>query len=244
MTSLEATHFYRPEDWQLLETDHSYEASKYQIELLASQLEKQSFQSEEQTNQRAKVRHVLIHPGIASTGIAEHLAPPILASFMSFTLLAARILGSPHHPVDPHKAGIVATHTLLTPLENLPNPRCHSKCLKFSEIDNVPKMRLQEKFTRVKWVQVIDPKDPPPPFKFGAETDFFGNPRVGVMRVKQWKEYEPESKALVDRFEGLYKSLVLDHPEKFAPEADAGDVPVADDPVAQHRRQLSSSLDR
>jgi len=56
---------------------------------------------------------------------------------------------------------------------------------------------------------------------------------VGVMKVKQWKEYEPESKALVDRFEGMYKSLVLDHPEKFTPipEGDA-----ADSSVVQKRR--------
>ena len=147
-----------------------------------------------------------------------------------------RFLGSPHHAVDPSTAGIVVTHTLLTPLENLPNPQRHSKCLKFNEIDNVPKMRLQEKLTGIEWVQTIDPKDPPPPIKFGAETDFFGNPRVGVMRVKQWKEYEQESGELVDRFEGLYKSLVLDHPEEFAQVDEVNSTPVADDPVVQQRR--------
>ena len=131
-------------------------------------------------------------------------------------------MGSPHHPAHPHTAGIVATHILLTPLENIPNPQRHSKSLKFSDVESEGKMRLQEKFTGVKWTPVIDPNDPAPPIKFGAETDFFGNPRVGVMRVKQWKEFEPESKALVDRFEGMYKSLVLDHPEKFTsiPEGD------------------------
>ena len=78
-------------------------------------------------------------------------------------------------------------------------------------------MESQEKYTGVKWIREIDPKDPAPPIKFGAEADMYGNPRVGVMRVRQWKEYEPESKALVDRFERMYKSLVLDHPEKFTP---------------------------
>ena len=151
-------------------------------------------------------------------------------------------MGSPHHPVDPHTAGIVATHALLTPLENLPNPQRHSKCLKFNEIDSASKMRLQEKLTGVKWVQAVDPKDPPPPIKFGAETDFFGNARVGVLRVKQWKEYEPESVALVDRFEGLYKSLILDHPEKFAQAEEAGTGPTSDDPVVQQRHP--SSKDR
>ena len=95
---------------------------------------------------------------------------------------------------------------------------------------------MQEKLTGVKWVRVIDPKDPAPPIKFGAETDIFGNPRVGVMRVKQWKEYEPESRALVDRFEGLYKSLVLDHPGKFTPVPEGDSDRAADGPAVQKRR--------
>ena len=86
-TSLEATHFYRPHDWQPVETDHSYEASKYQIELLATQLEERALRSEEQTDRPAKVRHVLIHPGVASSGIAVHLVSPIIASLMGLGLL-------------------------------------------------------------------------------------------------------------------------------------------------------------
>ena len=121
----------------------------------------------------------------------------------------------------PHTAGIAATHILLTPLENLPNPQRHYKCLKFNEVESETKMKLQEEYTGVKWIREIDPKDPTPPLKFGAETDRYGNPRVGVMRVRQWKEYEPESRALLDRFEGMYRSLVLDHPEKFTPLRDA-----------------------
>ena len=145
-------------------------------------------------------------------------------------------MGSPHHPIHPHKAGIAATHTLLTPLENLPNPQRHSKCLKFNEVENRAKTRLQEKYTGVKWIQDIDPKDPAPPIKFGAETDIYGYPRVGVMRVRQWKEYEPESKALLDRFEGMYKSLVLDHPEKFTPVPESGTDRAADGSGIQKRR--------
>lgn len=157
-------------------------------------------------------------------------------SFLFFLISKARILGSPHHPNHPHTAGIAATHAILTPLENLPNPQRHSKCLKFSEIDSEEKMQLQEKLTEVKWTRAIDPKDPAPPIKFGAETDIFGNPRVGVMRVKQWKEYEPESKALVDRFEGLYRSLVLDNPEKFTPVPEGDADRTANGPAVQKRR--------
>jgi len=97
-------------------------------------------------------------------------------------------------------------------------------------------MRLQEKLTEVKWIRTIDPKDPAPPIKFGAETDIYGSPRVGVTRVKQWKEYEPESRALVDRFEGMYKSLVLDHPEDFTPIPEGDDNHATDGPVVQKRR--------
>ena len=89
-TSLEATHFYRPEDWQLVETDHSYEASKYQTELVASQLENQALRSEEQTNRPAKVRHLLIHPGCASTGIADNLVHPILIYLMNVAFCLVR----------------------------------------------------------------------------------------------------------------------------------------------------------
>jgi len=89
-TSIEATHFYRPEDWQLIETDHSYEASKYQTELIASQLENQALRLEEQTNRPAQVRHVLIHPGCASTGIAENLVHPILTYLMDIVFYMVR----------------------------------------------------------------------------------------------------------------------------------------------------------
>jgi 3-keto steroid reductase len=89
-TSLEATHFYRPEDWQLVETNHSYEGSKYQTELVAGQLENQALRLEEQTNRPAKVRHVLIHPGCASTGIADNLLPLILVYLMKLTFYIVR----------------------------------------------------------------------------------------------------------------------------------------------------------
>lgn len=85
-TSLEATHFYRPDDWQLVETDHSYEASKYQTDLVASHLENQALQLEEQTNRPAKVRHFLVHPGCVSTGIAENMLHPILVYLMGAAL--------------------------------------------------------------------------------------------------------------------------------------------------------------
>ena len=89
-SSLEAVHFYRPEDWQLVETSHPYESSKYQIDLVASQLEKQALQMEEQTNRPAKVRHVMVHPGCASTGIVGDMVPPILLPLMTYSFYIVR----------------------------------------------------------------------------------------------------------------------------------------------------------
>ena len=90
-TSMEATHFYRSEDWQLVETDHSYESSKYQTELVAVQLENQALGLEQQTNQSAKVRHILIHPGCTSTGIVDNLIHPLLTYLMSLSFYFVRL---------------------------------------------------------------------------------------------------------------------------------------------------------
>jgi len=87
-------HLYRPEDWQLVETNNPYEGSKYQTDLVASQLEKQALQLEEQTNQPAKIRHVTTHPGCASTGIVGDMVPPILLPLMAISFYIAR--RSPH----------------------------------------------------------------------------------------------------------------------------------------------------
>lgn len=95
MSSLEASpSLYDPDDWQLIKTEHSYESSKYQIDLIATNFDRRAL---EQISGEAavKVRHVVVQPGIVSTNIDNALT----GSFLNFfKLLAFYIVSYPFYP--------------------------------------------------------------------------------------------------------------------------------------------------
>jgi hypothetical protein len=62
--------FYDPSDWQLTKTAHSYESSKFQMDLIAHQLDQASFREE---SDELPVRHLTVLPGVAGTNIANTL---------------------------------------------------------------------------------------------------------------------------------------------------------------------------
>lgn len=69
MSSLEGQPcWYDHDDWQLVKTDHSYEGTKYQIDLIASSLSKRSQQPGGEGN---VVRHFIVHPGIAHSNMTN-----------------------------------------------------------------------------------------------------------------------------------------------------------------------------
>jgi 3-keto steroid reductase len=71
MTSHEANPmFYDPSDWQLTKTAHSYESSKFQMDLIVYQLDQASFREE---SDGLPVRHLTVLPGVAGTSIADAL---------------------------------------------------------------------------------------------------------------------------------------------------------------------------
>jgi len=68
-SSLEALPcFYDSEDWQLKNTDHSYEGSKYQIDLIATALEQQSTIQETAPDSK-RIRHFISQPGLCNTQV-------------------------------------------------------------------------------------------------------------------------------------------------------------------------------
>ena len=75
-SSLEASpKFYDSEDWQLTKTGHSYESSKYQIDIIAINLDRMALNS----NEKGKpIRHFVSEPGICSTSISRALVSGIL----------------------------------------------------------------------------------------------------------------------------------------------------------------------
>lgn len=65
MSSLEANPaHYDTEDWQLTKSLHSYEGSKYQMDLIGAELNRQALR---QTS--PSVRHFVVHPGVVYTAI-------------------------------------------------------------------------------------------------------------------------------------------------------------------------------
>lgn len=71
MSSLESQPcWYDHDDWQLIKTDHSYEGTKYEVDLIASKLAKRSLQPGGEGN---VIRHFIVHPGIAHSNIASEM---------------------------------------------------------------------------------------------------------------------------------------------------------------------------
>ncbi|KAG2159067.1 NAD(P)-binding protein [Suillus bovinus] len=100
--------YYDPTDWQLIKSAHSYESSKFQMDLIAHQLDQASLEDSD----KLPTRHLIVLPcallGTFST----------MCMFFSFYL--ARFLGSPYHLITGFKAAISAVHLCLVPLACLP----------------------------------------------------------------------------------------------------------------------------
>lgn len=74
-SSLEASpKFYDSEDWQLTKTTHSYESSKHQIDIIATNLDRIALKS----NEGKPIRHFVSEPGICHSTISRALATGIL----------------------------------------------------------------------------------------------------------------------------------------------------------------------
>lgn len=92
MSSLEASpKFYDAEDWQLKKTEHSYENSKYQIDLIATHLDCLSLQESQLSESKRTIRHFVAEPGICSTNISHALVNPFteFCKLMIFYLVCA-----------------------------------------------------------------------------------------------------------------------------------------------------------
>ncbi|PPQ82161.1 hypothetical protein CVT25_015139 [Psilocybe cyanescens] len=117
-SSLEASsQFYNSNDWQLKTTDHSYEAAKYQIDLIANCLDLIALQP----SKNGKVtRHFVGEPGVCSTSISKALASGLLDELKVLAFYIARLFGSPHHTILPWNAAVAFVHLVLAPLCFLP----------------------------------------------------------------------------------------------------------------------------
>ncbi|KIY62471.1 NAD(P)-binding protein [Cylindrobasidium torrendii FP15055 ss-10] len=103
------------DDWQLLKDSHNYGTVKYQIDIVASYLDALAAVSTE----APRVRHIVVHPSVASTGIAMQLTGALLDQIKVICFIIARYLGSTIHIVLPFLAAVTATYAVLAPISAL-----------------------------------------------------------------------------------------------------------------------------
>ncbi len=106
MSSLDAEPAFDPkDDWQLTKTTHSYQASKYQAELICSELEKRTLEAQETGRASSlselvaphgEIHHQISSPGITATNMSALLNIPIPG--WRYLMLAAFFLVSPPSP--------------------------------------------------------------------------------------------------------------------------------------------------
>ncbi|KAJ7762754.1 hypothetical protein DFH07DRAFT_813350 [Mycena maculata] len=176
-SSVEASpKFYDHADWQLTKTEHSYESVKYQIDLIATILDRQALQD---SSASKRIRHFISHPGVCSTKISNNLVVHggVLDNVKVFVFYLGRILfGSRHHPITPANSAVAAVHLILVSIS-------------FIALSRIPLSKTDAE---------------PDPVRFGSETDRWGHAEVGLTPVRSWKENEAHGEFLVGKCDELY----------------------------------------
>lgn len=84
-----SSEFYDPKDWQLVESEHSYQSSKYQMNMISLYLDREAIRG--QLGGTPTIRHFTAYPGVAVTGIANALVGSltILCMYATFYLVSS-----------------------------------------------------------------------------------------------------------------------------------------------------------
>ncbi|CAE6465303.1 unnamed protein product [Rhizoctonia solani] len=197
-TSLEGrpSFFPGPDDYQLLSASHSYEASKFETELIACGLD------ELESERNNGVRHLIVHPGIAGTNIFLEHTGWFLDKLMFLAFYIARLLGSKHHPIQAYKAAISAVHVALVSLAILPSL---SASVKTGEKSGQPPEGVSNGNGHSNGN--ISRAEDYLPVRYGAETNLFGTEYVGVQPVEDYEEHREAGRELVAKCNRLYNAF-------------------------------------
>ncbi|KAI9061931.1 hypothetical protein FKP32DRAFT_1612868 [Trametes sanguinea] len=211
MSSLDAEPtFDLDEDWQLTKTLHSYNASKFQIELICAELERRTLEAEagrapampELVAPHGEVHHYVVSPGITSTNMSALLNIPIPGwrYLMLTAFIIVRFLGSPHVLMSLYSAAVAAVHLALVPLSAIPDTR-NSPHVTPADKAYPAWHTYHGKYTRASPGRALT-------LRFGAENDRWGNDHPGVTAVPVWEEHPDAGEKLLERFERLYQAFV------------------------------------
>ena len=122
-----SSEFYDPKDWQLIKSEHSYQCSKYQMNMLSLYLDREAVRG--QLDDTPAIRHFISYPGVAGTNIATAM----LGTFTSLCMFATfYIVSSSKHPEVHSLNGYLARQDswvlLIIPLTSSRRPYPQSMC--------------------------------------------------------------------------------------------------------------------
>ncbi|KAJ1308929.1 hypothetical protein OPQ81_004614 [Rhizoctonia solani] len=197
-SSLEGRPSFFPglDDYQLFSVLHSYEASKYETELIACGLD------ELESERNNGVRHLIVHPGIAGTNIFLEHTGWFLDKLMLLAFYIARLLGSKHHTIQSYKAAISAVHIALVSLAILPSfstsgPKGEKSGQPPEGVSNGNGHANGETYDTEGYH----------PVRYGAEANIFGTEYVGVQPVEGYEEHREAGRELVAKCNRLYNTF-------------------------------------
>ncbi|KAG7448766.1 3-keto sterol reductase [Guyanagaster necrorhizus] len=117
MSSIEASpDLYASDDWQLIKHTISYNAVKYQIDVLGTYLDRIALET---PDSEKRIRHIVVHPGIASTPFSNKLVNFWTNVLKVVLMYIARWCGSRNHVIDPFNAAVSTIYVCLVPLSIL-----------------------------------------------------------------------------------------------------------------------------
>ncbi|KAF8583988.1 hypothetical protein K439DRAFT_1389992 [Ramaria rubella] len=117
---------YDPKDPQLRQAKFSYQASKYQIDLLCAELARIAIPQ----NNEIRMSHLLVHPGVCHTSMTDSVLNFALTFLKILSFYVIRLCGSQNHPTQPYKGAVAPVHVTLAPITTL-NKKCGELPQKF-----------------------------------------------------------------------------------------------------------------
>ncbi|KIK54364.1 hypothetical protein GYMLUDRAFT_177233 [Collybiopsis luxurians FD-317 M1] len=193
-SSLEAQKKYEAGDWQLVKTRDVYGSSKYQTELVSLELDRRALDDPDAPEENKRVRHFTAHPGVTHTNIAQNLISPLMQPLKVVLFYVARWLGSPDHPIAVEKGAISVVWVSIISLSVLSIFSSSSKSPQNANGTSKDGSKTHPTVRR-------------PAVKFSAQTDWWGNSRVGMAEIESGEEHSAEAKELVDYCEDLYQEI-------------------------------------
>ncbi|KAI9449638.1 NAD(P)-binding protein [Lactarius psammicola] len=177
---------YDADDWQLVQSERPYEGTKFQNDLVCTELARRARSSPT----AAAVRHITVHPGVAFSSIDAALIGSFLAKFKLIIFYLARLFGSVHHNISTWNGAAAAVHVCLTPLAFIPI---------FLAATGTPVVQGKEEQVGEEGLF---------PAQLHSVTDRMGHSSVALSPLYALPEFEKEGEILVDRCERLYQSFL------------------------------------